>query len=80
MGFRSASFSALLARSLAMLTWALACQSLLKFLNLLFDLLFAVTGRKEDIVGVLELLFSFVMAAVAFATQKRSLLSKQFIF
>jgi hypothetical protein len=47
-----------------MLTRALARQSLLKLLDLLFDLLLAVTGREEDVVGVAELLFPFVMAAV----------------
>jgi hypothetical protein len=55
---------ALLARALAMLAWALPRQSLLKLLDLLFDFLFAVAGRKEDIVGILELFFPFAMAAV----------------
>lgn len=38
-----------------MLTWALACQSLLKFFDLLFDFLFAVAHREKYVVGVLEL-------------------------
>jgi len=57
-------FSTLFARTLAMLTWALPRQSLLKLLDLLFDLLFAVAGSEKDVIGVLELLFPLVMAAV----------------
>jgi len=37
---------------------------LLKRLDLLFDLLFAVAGCEEDVVGVLELLFPFVAPEV----------------
>jgi hypothetical protein len=52
------SISALLAWTPALFTRALPRQSLLKLLDLLFDLLFAVAGRKKDIVDVPELLRS----------------------
>jgi hypothetical protein len=53
-----------LAQTLAAFARTLACQSLLKLLDLLFDFFFAVAGREENVVGVLELLFPFMMAAV----------------